>query len=150
MRVRVCVCVIFFPSKLNLEFQAGGPFYPLQTGRRDSTMSFPEVATYDLPTPFDDLPKTVAAFALRGFNEQETVTLLGTNISFLTFFLFLHSFLPEKRLLVFGLLSASLSCAVLVILSIGLNPHSPQVNASATLSVIYAGLRWAIFLFQLV
>lgn len=76
----------FSPSKLNLEFQAGGPFYPLQTGRRDSTMSFSEVATYDLPTPFDDLPKTVAAFALRGFNEQETVSLLGTNISFLTFF----------------------------------------------------------------
>ncbi|KAL6994749.1 peroxidase [Sarracenia purpurea var. burkii] len=58
---------------------AGGPFYPLQTGRRDSALSFPEVATFELPRPEDDLPKTIALFASRGFDEKETVSLLGAH-----------------------------------------------------------------------
>ncbi|CAL5361370.1 unnamed protein product [Camellia sinensis] len=58
---------------------AGGPFYPLQTGRRDSTLSFSEVATYELPNPQNDLPQIVASFASRGFNERETVSLLGAH-----------------------------------------------------------------------
>ncbi|KAG5512777.1 hypothetical protein RHGRI_038824 [Rhododendron griersonianum] len=52
--------------------QVSGPFYPLETGRRDVTLSFSGVAT-------NDLPKTVAYFALRGFNERETVSLLGAH-----------------------------------------------------------------------
>ncbi|XAR50637.1 Peroxidase [Bertholletia excelsa] len=58
---------------------AGGPFYPLRTGRRDSTLSFSEVASYELPSPQDDLPKTIALFASRGFTQSETVSLLGAH-----------------------------------------------------------------------
>ncbi|KAK6914891.1 hem peroxidase [Dillenia turbinata] len=58
---------------------AGGPFYPLYTGRKDSTLAYKEVATNELPSPHDDLPKTLALFASRGFNERETVSLLGAH-----------------------------------------------------------------------
>ncbi|PSR96123.1 Peroxidase [Actinidia chinensis var. chinensis] len=58
---------------------AGGPFYPLQTGRRDSTLSFGETAAFELPSPQDDLPKTIASFGSRGFDERETVSLLGAH-----------------------------------------------------------------------
>ncbi|KAK3028335.1 hypothetical protein RJ639_037797 [Escallonia herrerae] len=58
---------------------AGGPFYPLYTGRRDSNVSYPEIATYELPSPQDDLPKTITSFASRGFDERETVSLLGAH-----------------------------------------------------------------------
>ncbi|XP_058192466.1 putative Peroxidase 48 [Rhododendron vialii] len=73
-----CADILVFAARESVAL-AGGPFYPLETGRRDSTMSFSEVATYDLPTPYDILPKTVASFALRGFNERETVSLLGAH-----------------------------------------------------------------------
>ncbi|KAI8544439.1 hypothetical protein RHMOL_Rhmol08G0296900 [Rhododendron molle] len=55
---------------------AGGPFYPLETGRRDGELSFSELATYELPSPQDNLPSTIASFATRGFDERETVSLL--------------------------------------------------------------------------
>ncbi|XP_073128708.1 putative Peroxidase 48 [Henckelia pumila] len=58
---------------------AGGPFYPLYTGRKDSTVSFFEEATYELPSPHDDLSKTIESFATRGFDERETVSLLGAH-----------------------------------------------------------------------
>ncbi|KAI3455427.1 hypothetical protein Pfo_012090 [Paulownia fortunei] len=58
---------------------AGGPFYPLYTGRKDSTVSFLEVATYELPSPQDDLSKTIESFASRGFDERETVSLLAAH-----------------------------------------------------------------------
>lgn len=58
-------------------FQAGGPFYPLLTGRKDSTVSFSDIATSELPSPHDDLSKTINTFASRGFDERETVSLLG-------------------------------------------------------------------------
>ncbi|KAM7254381.1 hypothetical protein ACFE04_003761 [Oxalis oulophora] len=58
---------------------AGGPFYPLYTGRRDSTVAFPEKATYELPSPHDDLSETLASFSSRGFDERETVSLLGAH-----------------------------------------------------------------------
>ncbi|XP_028110086.1 putative Peroxidase 48 [Camellia sinensis] len=56
----------------------GGPFY-LKTGRRDSNLSFSEIATYELPSPQDDLPQTITSFASRGFDERETVSLLGAH-----------------------------------------------------------------------
>ncbi|KAG8643527.1 hypothetical protein MANES_11G044766v8 [Manihot esculenta] len=59
--------------------QAGGPFYPLLTGRRDSFRSFPDIATYELPSPLADLSETLASFSSRGFDERETVTLLGAH-----------------------------------------------------------------------
>ncbi|KAK4431754.1 putative Peroxidase 48 [Sesamum alatum] len=58
---------------------AGGPFYPLYTGRRDSVVAFPIIATYELPSPLDDLSKTIESFASRGFDERETVSLLGAH-----------------------------------------------------------------------
>ncbi|XVE88900.1 hypothetical protein DITRI_Ditri19aG0106000 [Diplodiscus trichospermus] len=57
----------------------GGPFYPLNTGRRDSTGSFSDSATNDLPPPNADLSETLASFSLRGFDERETVSLLGAH-----------------------------------------------------------------------
>ncbi|KAL2516166.1 Peroxidase superfamily protein [Forsythia ovata] len=48
-------------------------------GRRDSTVSFQEVATYELPTPQDDLSKSIETFASRGFDQRETVSLLGAH-----------------------------------------------------------------------
>ncbi|KAL1826506.1 hypothetical protein ACET3Z_004918 [Daucus carota] len=59
------------------ELDADGPFYPLHTGRRDSTVSYPDLATYELPSPQDDLSRTTSLFASRGFDERETVSLLG-------------------------------------------------------------------------
>ncbi|KAK6148851.1 hypothetical protein DH2020_016376 [Rehmannia glutinosa] len=58
---------------------AGGPFYPLYTGRKDSTVSFYDVASYELPSPQDDLSRTIESFASRGFDERETVSLLGAH-----------------------------------------------------------------------
>ncbi|KAG8379951.1 hypothetical protein BUALT_Bualt07G0143000 [Buddleja alternifolia] len=58
---------------------AGGPFYPLYTGRKDSTISFPKIATFELPSPHDDFSKAIESFASRGFDERETVALLGAH-----------------------------------------------------------------------
>ncbi|KAL0401495.1 UNVERIFIED_CONTAM: putative Peroxidase 48 [Sesamum latifolium] len=58
---------------------AGGPFYPLYTGRRDSIVAYPIIATYELPSPLDDLSRTIESFASRGFDERETVSLLGAH-----------------------------------------------------------------------
>ena len=62
--------------------QAGGPFYPLHTGRRDSPVAYPDLATYELPSPLDDLSRTTDLFASRGFDERETVSLLGNLLEF--------------------------------------------------------------------
>ena len=72
-------------SELFKFFKNGGPFYPLLTGRRDSTLSFPEVAEYELPSPQDDLETTLAAFASRGFGTREAVALLGNFSSFFAY-----------------------------------------------------------------
>nr|DAD26931.1 TPA_asm: hypothetical protein HUJ06_028399 [Nelumbo nucifera] len=58
---------------------AGGPFYPLRTGRRDSILSFRQIAASELPSPHDELAQTLTTFATRGFDERETVTLLGAH-----------------------------------------------------------------------
>ncbi|XWS16351.1 hypothetical protein CRYUN_Cryun34aG0078300 [Craigia yunnanensis] len=57
----------------------GGPFYPLNTGRRDCTASFSESAINDLPSPNADLSETLASFSSRGFDEREIVSLLGAH-----------------------------------------------------------------------
>ncbi|GAB4860577.1 hypothetical protein Ancab_035737 [Ancistrocladus abbreviatus] len=72
------------PALLRLVFhdcfiEVGGPFYPLLTGRRDSALSFPELAANEIPSPQDDLPTIMEAFSSRGFDERETVTLLGAH-----------------------------------------------------------------------
>ncbi|KAI3895411.1 hypothetical protein MKW92_006222 [Papaver armeniacum] len=58
---------------------SGGPFYPVPTGRRDSLVSFPEIAKADLPAPDANLSFILAKFSDRNFNEQETVSLLGAH-----------------------------------------------------------------------
>ncbi|XP_031252785.1 putative Peroxidase 48 [Pistacia vera] len=58
---------------------AGGPFYPLYTGRRDSLIAFSDVATFELPSPHGDLSETLASFGSRGFDLRETVSLLGSH-----------------------------------------------------------------------
>ncbi|KAK4285681.1 hypothetical protein QN277_002349 [Acacia crassicarpa] len=58
---------------------AGGPFYPVLTGRKDSFQSFYEEANNQIPRPDDDVNQTLGRFALRGFNERETVSLLGAH-----------------------------------------------------------------------
>ncbi|KAK9054780.1 hypothetical protein SSX86_025859 [Deinandra increscens subsp. villosa] len=75
---------------------AGGPFYPVHTGRKDSDHSYPEVS-YELPSPLDDLPTTIARFASRGFTEKETVTLLGAHSTGM-----IHCKFFERRLYKFG------------------------------------------------
>ncbi|KAI3676037.1 hypothetical protein L1987_85633 [Smallanthus sonchifolius] len=42
---------------------AGGPYYPVHTGRKDSDHSYPEIS-YELPSPLDDLPTTIASSKL--------------------------------------------------------------------------------------
>ncbi|KAL2331052.1 hypothetical protein Fmac_018633 [Flemingia macrophylla] len=58
-------------------WQAGGPFYPVLTGRRDSHQSFFEEANDQIPRPDDNVTRTLHLFNLRGFNARETVSLLG-------------------------------------------------------------------------
>ncbi|PQM34177.1 putative Peroxidase 48 [Prunus yedoensis var. nudiflora] len=56
---------------------AGGPFYPLFTGRRDSARSYYDEATAEIPKPDDNITQTLHLFSLRGFTDRETVSLLG-------------------------------------------------------------------------
>lgn len=39
--------------------------------------SFAEDATFELPSPQDDLSKIIESFSSKGFDERETVSLLG-------------------------------------------------------------------------
>ncbi|CAH2076966.1 unnamed protein product [Thlaspi arvense] len=68
---------------------AGGPFYPLETGRKDSALAFKEMAERELPPPQASLSVILARFASRGFNERETISLFGAHsigITHCTFF----------------------------------------------------------------
>ncbi|KAK9274784.1 hypothetical protein L1049_022036 [Liquidambar formosana] len=69
--------VLLISVFLSLRNPAGGPFYPVFTGRRDSTESFYEEAMAEIPRPDDIVNQTLHLFALRGFNPRETVALLG-------------------------------------------------------------------------
>lgn len=60
------------------ESQAGGPFYPVFTGRRDSIRSYHEEVLDGIPNPDDNITRILHLFALKGFDERETVSLLGT------------------------------------------------------------------------
>ncbi|KAI3770708.1 hypothetical protein L6452_01849 [Arctium lappa] len=75
---------------------AGGPFYPVLTGRKDSNRAFPDIS-YELPSPMDDLPTNIARFATRGFTARETVGLLGAHSTGM-----IHCRFFEKRLYKFG------------------------------------------------
>ncbi|XP_023634591.1 putative Peroxidase 48 [Capsella rubella] len=68
---------------------AGGPFYPLETGRKDSAVAFKEIAQDQLPPPQATLSVILASFASRGFSVRETVSLFGAHsigVTHCTFF----------------------------------------------------------------
>ncbi|KAH9716024.1 hypothetical protein KPL71_021306 [Citrus sinensis] len=58
---------------------AGGQFYPLDTGRRDSRLAFAvaDITKFELLSPNADLPEAPATSASCGFDSREFVTLLG-------------------------------------------------------------------------
>ncbi|XP_050370736.1 putative Peroxidase 48 [Argentina anserina] len=58
---------------------AGGPYYPVLTGRRDSTESYFDVAMEEIPKPDDNITQILHLFSSRGFSESETVALLGAH-----------------------------------------------------------------------
>ncbi|KAM1032275.1 hypothetical protein ACFX13_036726 [Malus domestica] len=58
---------------------ADGPFYPVFTGRRDSTMSYHDEALAEIPKPDDNITQTLHLFSVRGFSDRETVSLLGAH-----------------------------------------------------------------------
>jgi hypothetical protein len=49
-----------------------------------------------LPSPNADLSETLASFASRGFDERETVSLLGTNLFSIVWLLLSLAFLLKK------------------------------------------------------
>lgn len=61
--------------------KAGGPFYPVFTGRRDSTRPYFEEAMAEMPRPSDNINRTLYLFAAKGFDERDMVSLLGMLIS---------------------------------------------------------------------
>ncbi|KAI9160972.1 hypothetical protein LWI28_013286 [Acer negundo] len=58
---------------------AGGPYYPVFTGRRDSIRSYYQEAMAGVPGPDDNLNRILQLFSVRGFNDRETVSLLGAH-----------------------------------------------------------------------
>ncbi|KAK2654302.1 hypothetical protein Ddye_014158 [Dipteronia dyeriana] len=58
---------------------AGGPYYPVFTGRRDSIRSYYQEAMAGVPGPDDNLNRILQLFSVRGFNERETVSLIGAH-----------------------------------------------------------------------
>ena len=68
----VSQCTIFY-----FESQVGGPFYPVFTGRRDSIQSYYNEAIAEIPKPDGNITETLHLFSLKGFDEKETVSLLG-------------------------------------------------------------------------
>ncbi|RDY03804.1 putative peroxidase 61, partial [Mucuna pruriens] len=56
---------------------AGGPAYPVYTGRKDGMQS--DAALVDLPSPSIPFDKLIEYFELRGLNEVDLTTLLGAH-----------------------------------------------------------------------
>ncbi|XP_038888828.1 putative Peroxidase 48 [Benincasa hispida] len=81
---RVCPRIVSCADILSLATRdavvlAGGPFYPVFTGRRDSTRAYFEEAMAELPRPDDNINRTLYLFATRGFDERDMVSLLGAH-----------------------------------------------------------------------
>ncbi|KAB5547952.1 hypothetical protein DKX38_011358 [Salix brachista] len=77
--IKVCYFLVLnYISWLFLNW-AGGPFYPIFTGRRDSTQSYFDEAMDEIPKPNDNITQTLFLFSRRGFDERETVNLLGAH-----------------------------------------------------------------------
>ncbi|XP_008447111.3 putative Peroxidase 48 [Cucumis melo] len=81
---RVCPRVVSCADILSLATRdavvlAGGPFYPVFTGRRDSTRAYFKEAMADMPRPDDSINRTLYLFATRGLDERDMVSLLGAH-----------------------------------------------------------------------
>ncbi|XP_030493817.2 putative Peroxidase 48 [Cannabis sativa] len=79
---RVCPGIVSCADIISLATRdgiilAGGPFYPVFTGRRDSIRSYYEDVLNEIPNPDDTITRILHLFLLKGFNERETVSLLG-------------------------------------------------------------------------
>ncbi|KAJ4843339.1 hypothetical protein Tsubulata_026714 [Turnera subulata] len=57
----------------------GGPFYPVFTGRKDSDESHFQEALSDIPSPNHNISQILSLFRRRGFDERDTVSLLGAH-----------------------------------------------------------------------
>uniref|UniRef100_A0A7N0T153 Peroxidase n=1 Tax=Kalanchoe fedtschenkoi TaxID=63787 RepID=A0A7N0T153_KALFE len=64
---------------------AGGPFYPVFTGRRDSTSSHFNAAIAGIPKPDDNITQTLHLFSLRGFDAKETHCIVSHGYFFSSF-----------------------------------------------------------------
>ncbi|KAL9228035.1 hypothetical protein vseg_003653 [Gypsophila vaccaria] len=73
-----CADVITLATR-NAIVLAGGPFFPLLTGRRDSRTSYYDDANNQIPRPDSRIYETLYLFSQRGFNEKEVVSLLGAH-----------------------------------------------------------------------
>ncbi|KAL3521323.1 hypothetical protein ACH5RR_019472 [Cinchona calisaya] len=58
-------------------FALGGPYWPVQLGRRDSTTASRSAANNDIPSPFMDLPALISNFKKQGLNVNDLVALSG-------------------------------------------------------------------------
>ncbi|KAJ7538851.1 hypothetical protein O6H91_11G065600 [Diphasiastrum complanatum] len=58
---------------------AGGPYFPLATGRRDGLTSIAKLAEVNLPNPFDNITALISSFTRRGFEVADMVALLGAH-----------------------------------------------------------------------
>ncbi|KAH0700317.1 hypothetical protein KY285_014569 [Solanum tuberosum] len=78
-----CAYYIFniLPSLSNVDFLPllGWSTSPVRTGRRDSKESFFDKAMAEIPQPNGNIIETLRLFSLRGFDERETVALLGAH-----------------------------------------------------------------------
>lgn len=76
-RGEICpALVLAFAAKEGF-VEAGDPFYPLYTRRRDGRLAFADITTFALPSPIAVPSKTLATFASTGIDLQEFMTLLG-------------------------------------------------------------------------
>ncbi|KAG5623582.1 hypothetical protein H5410_008800 [Solanum commersonii] len=78
-----CAYYIFniLPSLSNTDFLPflGWSTNPVRTGKRDSKESFFDKAMAEIPQPNGNIIETLRLFSLRGFDERETVALLGAH-----------------------------------------------------------------------
>jgi len=58
--------------------QAGGKWYDVETGRRDSLVSLKSEALANVPPVTISMDKAVNMFAQRGLSKEDFVVLLGT------------------------------------------------------------------------
>lgn len=83
-----CADIVVLSARESVKL-AGGPRYPLKTGRKDSVLAFKERAERELPSPHASLSEILSSFYSKGFNEREVVCLSGAHsigVTHCTFF----------------------------------------------------------------